>query len=68
MSLKSELNRWQEQTLTPLAKRFPERKTEFETPSGIPLPALLVPEDVDEEYLDQLGFPGEFPFSAVTTR
>jgi len=63
MSLDKEQKRWEEQTRNPLLKRFPERKKEFQTLSGIPLPPILTPEDPDHDYLDQLGFPGEYPFT-----
>jgi methylmalonyl-CoA mutase N-terminal domain/subunit len=63
MSLKSERKRWEKYTLTPTSKRFPERKKEFLTPSGIPLPTINLPSDADDDYLLQLGFPGEYPFT-----
>jgi methylmalonyl-CoA mutase N-terminal domain/subunit len=63
MSLDSERKRWENKTLTPASKRFPERKKEFITPSGIPLPPIQVPPDSEGNYLDQLGFPGEYPFT-----
>ena len=63
MTLESEFHRWEEHTLEPALRRSPERKSEFKTPSGIPLPRLLTPEDPDPDYLEQLGFPGEYPFT-----
>lgn len=63
MPFESELQRWEEETLLPALKRFPERKAKFATPSGIPLPALLTPPDLDPDYLERLSFPGEFPFT-----
>jgi methylmalonyl-CoA mutase N-terminal domain/subunit len=63
MSIESERKRWEEQTLTPASHRFPNRKPEFYTSSGIPLPPVLTPEDVGDGYLEQLGFPGEYPFT-----
>lgn len=62
MTLENEKNRWQEQTLNPVLKRFPERRSRFETSSGIPLPPLLTPGD-SSEYLEKLGFPGEYPYT-----
>ena len=45
-----------------LAKR-PERQS-VTTSSGIPVARLYGPEDrADEDYLDRVGFPGEFPFT-----
>jgi methylmalonyl-CoA mutase, N-terminal domain len=63
MSLESEQKRWEEQTLKPALERSPERKSEFHTSSGIPVPRLLVPPDPDADYSAQLGFPGEYPFT-----
>ena len=64
MSLKKEKQRWEKETLKPLPERFPERKERFETSSDIELPHLLVPEEGDaKEYMEKLGFPGEFPFT-----
>ncbi len=63
MSLKDERKRWQEKTEGSQAHRLSERKPEFTTSSGIPLPPILTPADGDPDYLDQLGFPGEFPFT-----
>ena len=63
MPFDDERKRWEEETLTPLLKRFPERKLNFQTPSGVPLPPVLTPSDPDPDYLDQLGFPGEYPYT-----
>jgi methylmalonyl-CoA mutase N-terminal domain/subunit len=52
--------RWEEETLAPSLAKNPERKEQFETSSGIPLPALLTGEDANG---DALGFPGEYPFT-----
>jgi methylmalonyl-CoA mutase N-terminal domain/subunit len=63
MSVDDEKQRWEEQTLNPTLKRFPERKPEFTTPSGIPLPRLVTPAGADGVYGEKLGFPGEYPFT-----
>ena len=63
MTLDSERKQWEEQTLKPVLDRFPERKTEFHTLSGIPVPRLLTPSADDTGYIDRLGFPGEYPFT-----
>jgi methylmalonyl-CoA mutase N-terminal domain/subunit len=54
---------WQEETVEPALERFPERRETFETPSGIPLERAYTPANVDVDYLDDLGFPGQFPFA-----
>ena len=43
MSHEDELQRWENETLAKTIKRFPERKAEFTTISGLPLPRLLTP-------------------------
>jgi methylmalonyl-CoA mutase, N-terminal domain len=63
MSLKDEKRRWQEKIEASHAHRKQERKPEFQTPSGIPLPPILTPADSDPDYRDQLSFPGEYPFT-----
>jgi methylmalonyl-CoA mutase N-terminal domain/subunit len=63
MTLDADQKRWEEQIRKPAVQRFPERKSEFKTPSSIPLPPILVPADQDFDYLEQLGFPGEYPFT-----
>ena len=63
MTPDSEQKRWEEEVLLPARKRFPERKNEFQTPSGIPIPPILSPGDADQKYLENLGFPGEYPFT-----
>ncbi|MDW7991497.1 MAG: methylmalonyl-CoA mutase family protein [Anaerolineae bacterium] len=55
--------RWEEETLRPTLERAPERQERFETLSGIPLDRLYTPADVEVDYLRDLGFPGEYPFT-----
>jgi methylmalonyl-CoA mutase N-terminal domain/subunit len=63
MTLESERERWEENTLIPASKRFPERRIDFTTSSDIPIPAIQTPKDSDKQYLKDLGFPGEYPFT-----
>ena len=63
MTIKNEEQRWKDETLNPIKERFPERKSVFETPSGIPIPTILTPAEVDEDPIDKLSFPGEYPFT-----
>jgi len=46
-----------------LLKKVPERKDMFTTLSGIEVERLYLPKNPDEEYLEKLGFPGEYPFT-----
>ena len=59
----SEQKRWEEEILEPARNRFPERKTEFQTASGIPIPPIISPGQTGWDYLQELGFPGEYPFT-----
>ena len=63
MALQTEQKRWDEQTRQPVLKRYPERKPEFSTLSGIHLPPVLAPQEPDPDYMEKLGFPGEFPYT-----
>ena len=58
-----EKQRWQESTLKKVTDRYPERQAQFETLSGIPVEQILTPPEVDVDYLEDLGFPGEYPFT-----
>ncbi len=48
---------------TRLLKKSPERKAAFQTSSGISVPPVLTPADPDPDYMEKLGFPGEYPFT-----
>ncbi|MGB9775895.1 MAG: acyl-CoA mutase large subunit family protein [Anaerolineae bacterium] len=54
---------WEQRTLEPTLRRLPERQERFETLSGIPLDRIYTPADVPVDYLQDLGFPGEYPFT-----
>ena len=46
-----------------MTERYPERKKEFYTDSGIPVERFYTPEDLkDWDYLEKLGFPGDYHF------
>ena len=62
MTLHDSQPHWQQTALTPALTRFPERKPDFKTSSGIPVPRLLAPEG-ENGYEEKLGFPGEYPFT-----
>lgn len=61
MDLKARKKQWEEEVLHPLTNKHPERKAEFFTTSGIQLPNVSIPDNFD--YLEKLGFPGEYPFT-----
>jgi methylmalonyl-CoA mutase N-terminal domain/subunit len=63
MPTESELKRWEKETLSPNLERFPERKKEFTTLSNITLPRFLSSAIQENDYIDHIGFPGEYPFT-----
>src|SRR3989454_1019800 len=58
-----EVQRWRKETLGPTLARFPPRKKEFLNDSGIPIPDLLTAADRRHERFEDLGLPGEFPYT-----
>jgi methylmalonyl-CoA mutase, N-terminal domain len=54
---------WEEGLLKRTLAKAPESRPAFETSSGIPVERLCTPADVEASYLDDLGFPGAFPFT-----
>jgi len=59
-----ERERWEKTTVPKWIRTHPERRSEFYTVSGVSVKRLYTPEDVkDLDYLGDLGFPGEFPFT-----
>jgi methylmalonyl-CoA mutase N-terminal domain/subunit len=54
---------WEATTLQEALSRFPERQTEFKTESSIPVERVYTPDDVETDYVQDLGFPGEYPFT-----
>ncbi len=62
MNLEAERKRWEDKVWRPMVERFPERKKQFTTPSGLPLPPFETPKE-EGEYLKKLGFPGEYPYT-----
>lgn len=59
--IESAYNQWEEKSLKPLTSKFPERKAQFATTSGIEVPRVALPGEKD--YLEDLGFPGQYPFT-----
>jgi methylmalonyl-CoA mutase N-terminal domain/subunit len=62
-ALKEAFDRWQADVLRPALEESPERRSSFETTAGIPVQRLYLPEHLDPSYLEQVGFPGDFPFT-----
>ncbi len=63
-SLRKERERWEETTLQGALDRHPERMEKFMTTSSAPVERIYTPLDTpDLEYIRDLGFPGEYPFT-----
>jgi methylmalonyl-CoA mutase N-terminal domain/subunit len=54
---------WKATTLAAALSRLPERRREFQTQSGIQVEPIYTPDDVQTDYVHDLGFPGEYPFT-----
>ncbi len=54
---------WEATTVQSTLNRFPERQPEFQTESGIPVERVYTPADLKIEYAQDLGFPGDYPFT-----
>ncbi len=62
-SLERAKKAWQKETVEPALERFPERRKVFETLSGILLDRVYIPPEIDVDYVEDLGFPGQSPFT-----
>ncbi len=59
-----EQERWRREDVEAGRAKIPQRREKFATDSGIPIPDLLTPADrANERYLDDIGFPGRFPYT-----
>ena len=61
--LKRAKQEWEETTVKKVTDRFHERREQFETLSGMPLDRTYTPADVEVDYINDLGFPGGYPFT-----
>ena len=57
--IRQQLHRWERDVVAAAA----ERKQHFTTISGLPLKRLYTPNDVPDDYVDQQGFPGQYPYT-----
>jgi methylmalonyl-CoA mutase N-terminal domain/subunit len=63
-NIRDEFERWKKNTFNKAISKSPERESFFETTSHIELKRLYTPLNVsDSDYCNELGFPGEFPFT-----
>jgi len=57
------LAEWEENELAKSLSQFPERKEKFTNHGGDEIPRLATPANIDNEYLEKLAFPGQYPFT-----
>ncbi len=63
-NLTQKMDEWKKGTLEKTINKYPERKEEFKTISGISVKRLYTPLDTEGlNYLADSGFPGDFPFT-----
>ena len=49
--------------IEPILRRYPERRDRFETCSGIEVERVYTPKEAGIDYIEDLGFPGQYPFT-----
>jgi methylmalonyl-CoA mutase N-terminal domain/subunit len=54
---------WEKTTLKDALERYPESQKTFKTSSDIEIERVYLPDDPPQDYLDQVGFPGQYPFT-----
>lgn len=54
---------WEDGELQTSLNRFPERKKQFTTHGGREVLRLAVPKRLDQDYLENIGFPGCYPYT-----
>ncbi|MGD9159873.1 MAG: methylmalonyl-CoA mutase family protein [Desulfobacteraceae bacterium] len=63
MSKDKRINEWEENELAKSTARFPERKERFTNHGQEEIPRISFPENMDDNYISELGFPGRYPFT-----
>ncbi len=54
---------WRKQVFEPSARENGQRDTPFRTSFGTDIDPLYAPKDPDDKYLEDVGFPAQFPFT-----
>ncbi len=55
--------RCKREILEPVLRRYPERRDRLETCSGIEVERVYTPKEAEIDYVEDLGFPGQYPFT-----
>lgn len=61
-NFEEERKKWEKKT-EEILEKFPERKEIFTHSSGIPIERVYMPKPLTENYMEKLGFPGDFPYT-----
>lgn len=63
MSIIENKSRWEKEIVDPTLSRFPERRSQFMTDSGIEIKRLYNAEDLPQDMAETLSYPGVYPFT-----
>lgn len=61
--IKNSLGKWEETKVKKTLNRFPERKEQFTLDTDEEVKRLYTPLDVNVDYEQELGYPGQYPFT-----
>lgn len=61
--IKNSLEKWEETKVKKTLNRFPERKEQFILDTDEEVKRLYTPLDVNVDYEQELGYPGQYPFT-----
>ncbi len=64
--IREKLDEWEREVLSPILSKFPELREEFRSEEGLAIKRVYTPLDTEGrgwDYLNSLGFPGEYPFT-----
>jgi methylmalonyl-CoA mutase N-terminal domain/subunit len=62
-SIEQERKKWEQEVLAASLARMAERKSTFITSSGIEINPVLLPQYSYSDYINKIGFPGNYPYT-----
>src|SRR5437870_1697260 len=62
-ALAAQISAWEANEVAAFVARTPERQAEFHTAGGFPLKRMYTALDVADIPLDDIGLPGQYPFT-----
>ena len=63
MSRSKTKNEWLDTSYAAFRQKGGERHEQFKTMSGVKIDPLYTPEDINDNYNEDIGYPGEYPFT-----